>query len=291
MLIGVLAGVLGGALLAEVWLAVLLRRAGVWARPVGVGALDAVGSAEATLDVDVRERVIRALGASHEGGAALCLAGLRWLVEQCPADGKADDEHAAGDARFDPVLFPQTHRPHCGEIAAVYRGVLAALGVESRTVWLRKNVFDPHDSHVSVEARIDGRWVLIDPTFHATFVDAEGQLLGAQEVKAYLFKGQRAAVTPVVHGRALCPLALDDYYVDVLACFNNVFILDDPTRPALLKLPPMRYVLGPRLYYEKLADESVAHLRVWRRLYCAAAFGLPCVILGITLAMVVAVAV
>ncbi|MEM9414870.1 MAG: transglutaminase domain-containing protein [Planctomycetota bacterium] len=289
MLTGALIGALAVLVVVEAWLVWILRAAGVWARPIGVPALSEVEATRAMPNAALHRRVTQALGGSEEEGLALCLAALRWLVDLFPADANP----AGGDAKVgrcsDPEIFAPERRPHCGEIAALYRAALAALGIDSRTIVLRKNIFDPHDSHISVEARVDGRWVLIDPTFHATFADREGGLLGAQQVKALAFKGQRDAIAPTVHGPALCPLALGDYYVDVLACFNNVFVRADPPRPALFKLPPVCYALGPKLAYEKLADESVTHLRFWRQIYFAAAFVVPCIALAVAAALLVAV--
>ncbi|MFI4860140.1 MAG: transglutaminase domain-containing protein [Phycisphaerales bacterium JB063] len=275
MLIGALLGALGVLLIAQAWLVALLRRAGVWARPMRIPALSAARPAQPVPRPAMRSRVTATIEATTQHHLASCLEALRWLVEQFPAgDDSADSSGAVGRCS-DRAIFPHDRRPHCGEIAALYREALAVLGIDSRPVMLRKNVFDPHDSHVSVEAHLDGRWVLIDPTFNATFTDDAGQALGAQAIKSLLFKGQRQSITPQVHGRALCPLALDDYYVDVFACFNNVFIIHDPPAPALCKLPLLCYALGPQWHYEKLPDESAAHLNLWRHLYLAAALTVP----------------
>lgn len=291
MLIEALAGATLALIAAEVWLLRLLRRAGAFARPIQAAALDTIAPTPDEPATYLRERVQREIQGQGEPGLSRSLAALHWLVEQFPPMD-ADPENpgaSGGPARVDPQLFPHARRPHCGELAALLGDTLTALGIDHRRVVLRKNIFDPHDSHISVEAHCDGRWVLIDPTFNATFTDDAGQPLSAQDIKAHVFTGDRDAIRPTVHGRALCPLALGDYYVDLFACFNNVFVLDEPPLPAAaLKLPLLHFFLGRKLFFEKLPDESIAHLRLWQQFYRAAALTLPLLVLGSTLTIGIA---
>ncbi len=166
----------------------------------------------------------------------------------------------------------------CRGMARLYSAALAAVGVESRLVVLCRNILDGLDSHITVEVRWDDRWVLLDPTFHAAFTSDSGEYLSAQEVKADLFRGAGQA-RAVFLGEVAYPARHASYYMDIRQCFNNCFVADEGSPHRALKLPPLLYWFGPRLFYEKLAQESVCHLEFLARCYAGVAVILPCLLL------------
>lgn len=69
----------------------------------------------------------------------------------------------------------------CQGLAITLSDVLTAYGYAARTVGLFS---DGPDNHVVTEVIIDGRWVLLDPSFNAYFVGDDGHALGVSEMPA-----------------------------------------------------------------------------------------------------------
>ncbi|MDF1610039.1 transglutaminase domain-containing protein [Hoeflea sp. YIM 152468] len=66
----------------------------------------------------------------------------------------------------------------CGGFSYFYRGLAAALGIETR--FFRIYNIPNQGNHVAVEAKIDGEWVFLDPTFGAYFEDQKQPLSFAE---------------------------------------------------------------------------------------------------------------
>lgn len=77
----------------------------------------------------------------------------------------------------------------CGDYSTFLQMVLQAAGVPARTVQLASAKYaetgDPMaPTHVTVEAMIEGRWILVDATFDATFSCAgDPKLIGVEEAR------------------------------------------------------------------------------------------------------------
>lgn len=59
----------------------------------------------------------------------------------------------------------------CGDYSVFFRSALMASGIPARTVQLASQAYidtGAPETHVTVEALIDGHWILIDPTYDAT---------------------------------------------------------------------------------------------------------------------------
>jgi hypothetical protein len=166
----------------------------------------------------------------------------------------------------------------CRGMARLFCAVLAAVGVESRLIVLCRNILDGLDTHITVEVKWGGRFVVLDPTFHVAFAGAAGRYLSAQEIKAAVLRG--SGPRPVFLGEVAYPARHDRYYMDIRQCFNNCFVADEGSRRRALQLPPLLYWFGPRLYYEKLPLESVRHLELLDRCYAGVVVILPLLLLG-----------
>ncbi|MDW7709333.1 MAG: transglutaminase domain-containing protein [Deferrisomatales bacterium] len=153
----------------------------------------------------------------------------------------------------------------CRGMADLYYHVLRRNGVEARRVSLVRNLFDPFATHQTVEVEVDGRWVILDPTFNVSF-EREGLLLGAQEIKEALRRDAGAGIRPIFHGEVSYPARLAGYYTHWLPLFDNVFVQDGSSRNLFVLLPPMRYWLGPVSYYQA-AESEEPHVRLLNGLY------------------------
>jgi hypothetical protein len=177
----------------------------------------------------------------------------------------------------------------CGQMAYLFRHVLASLGLSSRTIYLQRNPFDCFDDHTLVEVMVAGRWILFDPTFNLIFRGVDGRLLNAFEIKEKVFLGKNSEVRPEFLGEVRYPPRSEDYYIGLLSLFCNVYMRTAGS-PGLGRLPPMRYFLGPRLYYVAVAGESDNSMAVWRRFYASTVLLLPIgmiIIAAVTMLLVV----
>ena len=162
----------------------------------------------------------------------------------------------------------------CGGMAALLDHTLRANHIPSRVVQLQRHLLDRFDTHVVVEALMDGEWIILDPTFNVTY-EIDGRRLGAEEMARGVRSGAITRVQPHFHGDVVYPARLDEYYTDWRPLFNNVFLCQPPEDGNLCrKLPPLRYWYGPVTYY--LADAgSAEHLKLCDDLYFVLAVVFP----------------
>ena len=156
----------------------------------------------------------------------------------------------------------------CGGMSILFSSGLSAAGVPSRIVGVQRNLYDGYDTHVTVEALIGGKWVLMDPTFNCSYKNAKGELLSAQEVHEALLAGRRAEVTPAPYPRGEYPAGNQPYATDVIQLYNNVFVEEgNSSWPWYSRIPVLQYWTGPKAYYEVGAGESASHLVFADQLY------------------------
>ncbi|MDP7034058.1 MAG: hypothetical protein QF752_06150 [Planctomycetota bacterium] len=136
----------------------------------------------------------------------------------------------------------------CGNLSEILQTALTAVGYKVRTIQLYRSDFASNETHVVVEAHVDGSWKIFDPTFNLTY-ENNGKLLGVQKVQELLNKNPNA-VTPVFHGERKYPPRLDSYYMDWRPLFSNAYVSSSTVPIAWwAKLPPLRWWYGPKIYY------------------------------------------
>jgi hypothetical protein len=165
----------------------------------------------------------------------------------------------------------------CSGMAVLYYNALATVNVPSRLVMLQRNVFDMADSHATVEVLLDGKWVMMDPTFGISLSGRGGHLLSAQQVHNDLLSSDCQGVQLVRYPQGIYPARLDKYYIRYLPLYNNVFVLDPSSESPLSRIPGVGRYLSRRLYYEKAGRESVTHIEFARELFLLFAVVLPTV--------------
>jgi hypothetical protein len=153
----------------------------------------------------------------------------------------------------------------CSGMASLYSNILWLNGIQARQVMLRRNMFDVYDLHITVEVFDNDRWVIYDPTFNVSF-QKHDRLLGAQEIKESLYDGSFEEIEPVFYGDVLYPARLETYYMHWLPLFNNVFV-HQADQNVLTKLPPFRYWLGPKYYYQPVNEQGQYQYRIQDDLY------------------------
>ncbi len=132
-------------------------------------------------------------------------------------------------------------RVHCGSATNLFLAVSAQVGLECRAVCLHHtaNMTGEPPSHVVVECRIDGRWVVADPVFGVLYELPNGQLVQVEELKAD--PGLVEAQTP------------DDYSMEYYS-FQHVTRMNWNAVPVVL---PLAYRL-----VEAVKGESVDEVRL-----------------------------
>jgi len=139
----------------------------------------------------------------------------------------------------------------CGGMALLLKENLAEKGIPARIVTFRRELNLIGDTHVSVEIPVDGRWILVDPTFHTLFRSG-GEFLGAHDLRRAIESGRN------IHGEFLgdveYPARIEDYYIDIRPLADNIFVLVS-TNAFWKKLPPFRYYLGTHLIYGSVQAE------------------------------------
>ena len=234
--LGVIAGMLLACALGSVFLTVLLRDHGIYTRFQRVDDLGAVDPTYPPVDPKFATR--------FPGDDPVTI--LRQVMATVPAV-------APDPATEDPLALLEHAEAGgglvCTGMAGLYRAALEANGFDARLVVLARFLSDPYETHVTVEVREQGRWVIYDPTFGVTF-EADGRRLGAQDIKRALVAGGIEKVSPVFVGPADgYPARIDQYYMNWHPLFSNV-IVRAPAHSALAKLPIVRWWLGERRYFE-----------------------------------------
>lgn len=130
----------------------------------------------------------------------------------------------------------------CGPIAKVYLEVLHANGIPAREIDLCRNPpFDIWDTHVTVEAFLDGKWVLQDPTFNMCW-KINGAPASAWEIREYVMhRNLKGSGIDAVNTEFIPTPSIDSYYKDPFILFNNLlYIYDSKDENKIFKYTPLR---------------------------------------------------
>lgn len=139
------------------------------------------------------------------------------LVRIAPPIHGTDEERTLQILRF--VMNDESNKGLlCAGMAQVFRDALLSIGIPARKIVLKRNLFDTFDTHVTVEAWINGKWRIYDPTFHIK-VNAS-----AYEVRDWELKGKGKPLKIEFLGEVAYPARLETYPLRYEAHFNNVFV-------------------------------------------------------------------
>ncbi len=100
------------------------------------------------------------------------------------------------------ALGSQQNGMKCGGASVAYTWALNSVGIPARTVQLAGKNFlagrDLYQTHVTVEAMIDGKWEISDPSFNVAIrcSDSGDENLSVHGVRACLARGERLNYVP-----------------------------------------------------------------------------------------------
>lgn len=137
----------------------------------------------------------------------------------------------------------------CAGMAHVYRDALLSQGIQARKVVLKRQRYGREDTHVTVEAWINGKWRIYDPTFHIT-LKSNGERIGAFDAQDWVLYGKGKPFTIEFLGDVAYPARVETYHVRYEAHFNNVFV-------------ELRSGSFPRHIHAYRKDEIVRHSHHW----------------------------
>lgn len=143
---------------------------------------------------------------------------LAWTMNQVP---KIDAWEA--DSAWQMVEQARAGRGLvCGGMARIFHDALVSHGIRARIVLLQRNLFDPRDTHATVEAYVDGAWRLYDPTFHLT-LNMSQRRVGALEARRAIFAGKNNLALNHL-GSTNYPARTDNYYISYTSLMNNIYV-------------------------------------------------------------------
>lgn len=213
---------------------------------------------------------------------AKVLAILEWVMNQIP---KVQNRFAKSSwemvelGRADVGLI-------CSGMAQLFHDALITQGIPARRVLLQRNVFDVFDTHVTVEAFVDGKWRVYDPTFHVV-LKANGAHIGAYEEQSWLQKRQGTNVEVKFLGDVRYPARIGVYPIRYEAHFDNVYVELKNSHGIVRAIPFISVWLGPQWAYQgDGAGLSTMAQDFYRFLYYATLVALPAINLVLLLAMV-----
>jgi hypothetical protein len=256
-----------------------------------IAPLENIGSASAystSLSVDSdREQFRRQLLPLLEKSAtveAKVLTVLEWVMNQVSIIG-----YGYSKSSWEMVkLGQQGSGLSCAGMGQVFKDALLSVDIPARLVILKRDMFSYWDTHVSVEAWVEGKWRLYDPTFHIVF-EAAGESVGAFTAQNWFINRQGPAVQLRFLGEVKYPARIDQYYLPFDRLLDNIFVATKFRNSHLRDFPFIEHLVLGGIQYP--ADDR--HMRlpyvIYRYIYNIAVFLIPPINLLLLLAVVLLV--
>lgn len=116
----------------------------------------------------------------------------------------------------------KTHGVLCGCMADLYHGYLDRAGIPNRVVNFAAGLGAPADTHATVEVALNGKWVILDPTFHVRFWH-DGQPLGARDLMNLYYRHETNQILAQFLGDVTYPARIEKYYIDYRLLPQHVY--------------------------------------------------------------------
>jgi hypothetical protein len=132
---------------------------------------------------------------------------------------------------FCPVEFTalrqwvRTHGVLCGGMAYLYHGYLDQAGIPNRIARFATGPAPSANAHVTVEVALNGRWVLLDPTFHVRFWH-NGRALSARDMMNLYYRHESSHIQTQFMGDVLYPVRIEVYYIDYFLLTQYLYYVE-----------------------------------------------------------------
>jgi hypothetical protein len=152
----------------------------------------------------------------------------------------------------------------CGGMAQILHDALVASDIPARRVALQTDLIGLGEGHVVVEALVDGRWIVFDPTFHVT-LRAHNRRISAIEAQELTQKIGHNSVQIEFLGETKYPARTKNYYYNYLSLYRYVFV--EARMGRLSRMPVINYWVGPVWKYREISVLSKKPILAYQILY------------------------
>lgn len=143
---------------------------------------------------------------------------LKWIMNQIPV---VEDSYVKSS--WEMVLRGRAGRGVlCSGMAQMFRDALLAHDIPARIMVLQRDLFSS-DSHATVEAWVNGKWRLYDPTFHIA-LRADGDRVGLFEARDWFLRGKGRPISVEFLGKVSYPARIESYYIRYEALMTNIYV-------------------------------------------------------------------
>jgi len=153
---------------------------------------------------------------------------LHWVHNMVRHDGSSNNPEKKNAIDLLAVCRTENRGINCRMMAMVLNECYLAMGIKSRYVTCMPRETKFNDCHVinMVYSTELNKWIWIDPTFDAYVMDDKGNLLGIQEVRERLIKGQPLILNADANWNRM-NLQTKDHYLDYYMA-KNLYRLQVP---------------------------------------------------------------
>lgn len=158
--------------------------------------------------------------------------------------GRAGERQFGGSGPLDlPTGIRDNRRLLWGELALLYGYSLESLGFKVRNMRVARSVFDPWDSHSTIDIWDEsrGQWVLSDPTFNVSF-SMDGEYLSSVQLYKAIHLGNLSRVVVEKGAQTSYQYSYENYYVSYFSLFDNLYYASHIHLPGITRLPPLRFI-------------------------------------------------
>ena len=153
---------------------------------------------------------------------------LHWVHNMVKHDGNSDNPEKKNAIDLFAVCKTENRGINCRMMATMLNECYLAMGIKSRYVTCMPRETKFNDCHVinMVYSTELNKWIWIDPTFDAYVMDDKGNLLGIQEVRERLIKGQPLVLNADANWNRMNLQTKDNYLEYYMA--KNLYRLQVP---------------------------------------------------------------
>lgn len=126
---------------------------------------------------------------------------MHWVHGLVRHDGSSDNPKLKNAIDLVKICSAENRGVNCRMMATILNECYLAMGYKSRMVTCMPKPLEFDDCHVinTVFLENEKRWIWLDPTFDAYVMDETGRLLGIQEVRERLIKGEPLILNPTAN--------------------------------------------------------------------------------------------
>ena len=153
---------------------------------------------------------------------------LHWIHDLVKHDGNSYNPDLKNAVDLIKVCKIENRGVNCRMLATILNECYLSMGIKSRFVTCMPKETEFNDCHVinMVFSKDLDKWIWIDPTFAAYVMDEKGMLLGLQEVRERLIKGQPLILNPDANWNKEY-LQTKEYYLEEYMA-KNLYRLECP---------------------------------------------------------------